>query len=189
MLQLKRLYKALSLDVCKLCMKYGESVDHLFLHCPLTLGLWYRLFRLTKMDLTPSKSICDTMTITYKGLGSSRRGLVLRQATCLAWICVMWRKEMLGLFKARQGLQRFFRIPFISLLLFGPLASQLLRAFPLIWFNLISYQCVVPRVCISKERLLFIFTIWFMLSIWYGSIWLVITLYLGLLTTLEVPFV
>ena len=40
-------------------------------------------------------------------------------------------KEMRNFFKIRQGLQRFFGIPFISLLPFGPLMSQLLRAFPL----------------------------------------------------------
>ena len=39
MLQLRRPYKALSLDIYKLCMEYRESIDHLFLHCPLTMGL------------------------------------------------------------------------------------------------------------------------------------------------------
>ncbi|RVW35114.1 putative ribonuclease H protein [Vitis vinifera] len=33
LLQLRRPYKALSPDICKLCMKHGETVDHLFLHC------------------------------------------------------------------------------------------------------------------------------------------------------------
>ncbi|RVW42142.1 Transposon TX1 uncharacterized 149 kDa protein [Vitis vinifera] len=35
LLQLRRPYKALSPDICKLCMKHGETVDHLFLHCSL----------------------------------------------------------------------------------------------------------------------------------------------------------
>ena len=39
MLQLRRSYKALSSDVCLLCMESGETVDHIFLHCPLSLGL------------------------------------------------------------------------------------------------------------------------------------------------------
>ncbi|KAJ9689230.1 hypothetical protein PVL29_014744 [Vitis rotundifolia] len=50
LLQLRRPYKALSPDICKLCMRNGESVDHLFLHCPLTMGLWHKLFQLAKMD-------------------------------------------------------------------------------------------------------------------------------------------
>ena len=39
LLQLRRPHKALSPDICKLCMKHGETVDHLFLHCSLTMGL------------------------------------------------------------------------------------------------------------------------------------------------------
>ena len=39
LLQLRRPYKAFSPDICKLGMKHGESVDHLFLHCSLTMGL------------------------------------------------------------------------------------------------------------------------------------------------------
>ena len=39
LLQSRRPYKTLSPDICKLCMKHGESVDHLFLYCSLTLGL------------------------------------------------------------------------------------------------------------------------------------------------------
>ena len=50
LLQLRRPYKALSPDICILCMKHGESVDNLFLHCSLTMGLWHRLFQLAKMD-------------------------------------------------------------------------------------------------------------------------------------------
>ena len=60
-----------------LCMEHGELVDHLFLYCLLTLGLWHRLFRLAKLDWVPLKSICNIMTIAYKGLGSSGRDLVL----------------------------------------------------------------------------------------------------------------
>ncbi|RVW59655.1 putative ribonuclease H protein [Vitis vinifera] len=50
LLQLRRPHKALSPDICKLCMEQGESADHLFLHCSVTLGLWHRLFQLAKMD-------------------------------------------------------------------------------------------------------------------------------------------
>ena len=39
LLQLRRPHKAISPDICKLCMKQGESADHLFLHCSVTLGL------------------------------------------------------------------------------------------------------------------------------------------------------
>ena len=44
LLQLRRPSKALSLDWFILCRGSGETSDHLFLHCPFTLGLWHRLF-------------------------------------------------------------------------------------------------------------------------------------------------
>ena len=39
LLQLKRPYKAFSPDICKLCMRHEELVDHLFLYCYLMMGL------------------------------------------------------------------------------------------------------------------------------------------------------
>ncbi|RVW27814.1 putative mitochondrial protein [Vitis vinifera] len=76
MLQVRRPYKALSPDICILCMKHGESADHLFLHCSLTIGLWHRLFQLAKMDWVPPRSIYDMMFIKFKGFGNSKRGIV-----------------------------------------------------------------------------------------------------------------
>ncbi|RVW38668.1 hypothetical protein CK203_077505 [Vitis vinifera] len=72
LLQLRRPHKALSPDICKLCMEQGESADHLFLHCSVSLGLWHKLFQLAKMDWVPPKSISDMMFINYKGLASPR---------------------------------------------------------------------------------------------------------------------
>ena len=66
-----------------LCMKHGESVDHFFLYCSLTMGLWHKLFALTKLDWVHPMSICDMMTIAYKGLGNSSKGLVLWQNACM----------------------------------------------------------------------------------------------------------
>ncbi|RVW23395.1 Transposon TX1 uncharacterized 149 kDa protein [Vitis vinifera] len=74
MLQVRRPYKALSSDICILCMKHGESADHIFLHCSLTIGLWHRLFQLAKMDWVPPRSILDMMYIKFNGFGSSKRG-------------------------------------------------------------------------------------------------------------------
>ena len=43
-------------------------------------------------------SICDMMTIAYKGLGSSIRGLVLWQTACLALIWVLWQERNARIF-------------------------------------------------------------------------------------------
>ena len=75
LLQLRRPHKALSPDIYKLCIKQGESTDHL--HCSVSLGLWHKLFQLAKMDWVPPRSISDMMSIDYKGFGNSKRGVVL----------------------------------------------------------------------------------------------------------------
>ncbi|RVW23803.1 putative ribonuclease H protein [Vitis vinifera] len=89
LLQLRRPHKALSPDICKLCMEQGESADHLFLHCSMLLGLWHRLFQLAKMDWVPPRNISDMMFINYKGFGKSKKGLVLWQNACIALIWVV----------------------------------------------------------------------------------------------------
>ncbi|RVW33884.1 hypothetical protein CK203_082946 [Vitis vinifera] len=74
MLQVRRPYKALSPDICILCIKHGESADHLFLHCSLTIGLWHRLFQLAKMDWVSPRSIYDMMSIKLKASVILREG-------------------------------------------------------------------------------------------------------------------
>ena len=104
LLQLRIPYKVLSPDICKLCMRQGESTDHLFLHCSLTMGLWHRLFQLAKMDWVPLRSISDMMSIN-KGFGISKRRIVLWQNTCIALIWVVWRERNATIFedKARNS--------------------------------------------------------------------------------------
>ena len=89
LLQLRRPNKALSPDICKLCMKHGETVYHLFLHCSLTMGLWHRLFQLAKMDWVPPRSIFDRISTNFNGFGFSKREIVLWQAACIALIWVV----------------------------------------------------------------------------------------------------
>ncbi|RVW26228.1 Transposon TX1 uncharacterized 149 kDa protein [Vitis vinifera] len=116
LLQLRRPHKALSPDICKLCMEQGESADHLFLHCSVTLGLWHRLFQLAKMDWVPPKSISDMMFINYKGFGKSKRGLVLWQNACIALIWVVWRERNARIFedKARNSENLWDSIHFLA---------------------------------------------------------------------------
>ena len=90
MLQLRRSYKALNPSVCLLRMESGETVNHIFLHCPLSLRLWHRLLSLAHMDWVPPRIICDMMIISYRGLGNSGRGMVLWQFACLALMWVVW---------------------------------------------------------------------------------------------------
>ena len=82
-----------------LCMKHGESVDHLFLYCSLTMGLWHILFQLAKMDWVPSRSISDMLSINYNGSSLSKRGIMLCQAVSIALIWVVWRERNARIFE------------------------------------------------------------------------------------------
>ena len=74
-------------------MQSGETIDRIFLHCPLSLGLWHKLFSLVHMDWVPPKSICNMMIISYRGLGNTDKGKVLRQFACLALMWIVWQKR------------------------------------------------------------------------------------------------
>ena len=63
-LQLRRPQKFLNSHCCILCKGSEESIDYLFLHCPLTLGLWHELFSLAKMDWVLPLSIGGMMIIS-----------------------------------------------------------------------------------------------------------------------------
>lgn len=75
-------------------------VDHIFLHCPLSLRLWHKLFNLVHMDWVLPRSICDMIIISCRGLRNSNRGKVLWQFACLAlmWV-VWWEKKNTWIFK------------------------------------------------------------------------------------------
>ena len=49
MLQMRRSNKALSLNQCAMCLENRKSVDYHFLHCPIALRLWQRLFDLLRL--------------------------------------------------------------------------------------------------------------------------------------------
>ncbi|RVW98405.1 Transposon TX1 uncharacterized 149 kDa protein [Vitis vinifera] len=108
LLQLRRPYKALSPDI--------SSQD----------------------GLGSLRSISDMLSINYNGFGLSKRGTVLWQAACITIIWVVWRKEMRGSLRIKQGIQRVFGILFISLLLFGLFVSRSLKGLSLLCYNLIG---------------------------------------------------
>ena len=70
-----------------------RAVDHIFLYCPSSLGLWHKVFGLANMDWVPPRSICDMMIISYRGLGIFSRGNVLWQFACLALMWVVWQER------------------------------------------------------------------------------------------------
>ena len=74
MLQLRRPIKALNPNWCILCRKSSEIIDHLFLHFPITLGLWHKIFSQAGMDWVQPSSISDMLVISFKCFGNSITG-------------------------------------------------------------------------------------------------------------------
>ena len=144
LLQLRRPHKALSPDICKLCMKQRESTDHL--HCSMSLGLWHKLFQLAKMDWVPPRSISDMMSINYKGFGKSKRGIVLWQNACITIIWVVWQERNARIFedKARNSENLWDFIHFLASL--WAFCSAVFKGIPL---NVLQLDWLA--VCSSNE--------------------------------------
>lgn len=51
-------------------MSHGESIDHLFLDCSMTIELWYKFLRLTNLVWVPFRSVRDILTISFGGWGA-----------------------------------------------------------------------------------------------------------------------
>ena len=111
LLQVRRPYKSLSPHWCILCKGNGETTDHLFLHSPLTLGLWHMLFRLAHMDWVPPRNIRDMMIISFRGLGNSLRDKTLWQITCLTIIWIVWHERNVRTFEEASCSVAFKEVP------------------------------------------------------------------------------
>ena len=90
MLQVRRSYKSLSAHWCILYQGSGESIDHIFLHYLIMLGLWHKLFTIANMDWVPSRSIGDRLVILFRRLGNLIRGKTLWHNTCLTVLWIVW---------------------------------------------------------------------------------------------------
>ncbi|KAJ9676364.1 hypothetical protein PVL29_025068 [Vitis rotundifolia] len=104
-LQLRRPYKSLCPQWCILCKGNGESIDHLFLHCPVTIGLWHKLFNLAGLVWVPPRSFVDMLVIAFKGLGNSLRGKTLWQIACLTLVWMVWQERNKRIFEEKGRME------------------------------------------------------------------------------------
>ncbi|RVW99862.1 Transposon TX1 uncharacterized 149 kDa protein [Vitis vinifera] len=128
-LQLRRPFKSLCPQWCILCKGNGESIDHLFLHCPVTIGLWNKLFKLDGLDWVPPRSFEDMLVIAFKGLGNSLRGKTLWQVACLTLVWIVWQERNNRIFEDKGRSEEMLWDLICSIPLFGLLVLQLLEEF------------------------------------------------------------
>jgi len=60
---------------CVMCKKYGESVDHLLLHCDVARVVWSSFYSLFEMEWAMTSSVLDLLSgwSTLLGCGSVNR--------------------------------------------------------------------------------------------------------------------
>ncbi|RVW57133.1 hypothetical protein CK203_091671 [Vitis vinifera] len=148
---LSKTYKSLCPQWCILCKGNGESIDHLFLHCPVTIGLWHKLFNLAGLAWVPPRSIEDMLVIAFKGLGNFLRGKTLWQIACLILLWMVWQERNNRIFEDKgrteemlEDLIMFFSflwasctatfrgVPLIFVLWEGPLILLLVSSLSLV---------------------------------------------------------
>ncbi|KAG6734527.1 hypothetical protein I3842_01G276700 [Carya illinoinensis] len=74
------------MDLCYLCKKQGESVDHLLLHCEVTRGLWNEIFRKMDVAWVMPPWVVDLLACWKELQGCPQMAAVWKMIS----LCIMW---------------------------------------------------------------------------------------------------
>jgi hypothetical protein len=76
---------------CCMCLREGESVDHLFLHCSMAADLWSLVFGLFGVQWVMPRSVLDLFSCWLGQLGRHDHALVWKMIPhCVLWC--LWRE-------------------------------------------------------------------------------------------------
>ena len=79
------------LDWCYMCKCSGESVDHLFLHCPVAMDLWSMVFGLFGVSWVVLQSVVGLLTCWQGRFGRHRNGYIwLTVPHCINCCCLFF---------------------------------------------------------------------------------------------------
>jgi hypothetical protein len=77
---------------CCLCKSNGESVDHLFIHCPMATDMWWMVFGMFGVQWVMPRTIMDLFSCWSGRLGSHDTVLVWKMIPhCLIWC--LWHER------------------------------------------------------------------------------------------------
>jgi hypothetical protein len=80
-----------------MCLRDGESVDHLFLHCSMAADLWSLVFGLFGVQWVMPRSVLDLFSCWLGQLGHHDHALVWKMIPhCVLWC--LWRERNARLF-------------------------------------------------------------------------------------------
>lgn len=103
MVQRRRPYLCLSPHWCLMCKKDDESVDHLFLHCPVAFTLWLRLCRGGNLSWVIPATCVALFWKKHKYFGGRKWDVILGRCAMLAIIWVVWIKRNRWVFEDTRG--------------------------------------------------------------------------------------
>ena len=87
-----RKMKVLILDWCYMCKCNGESVDYLFLHCPVAMDMWAMVFGWFGVSWVMPQSVVGFLACWQGSFGHHRNGYIwLMVSHCLLWC--FWRER------------------------------------------------------------------------------------------------
>ena len=139
MLQLRRPFKVLSYNWYILSRRNSERIDHLFLHCPITLGLWHRILS--------QSGYCQVVFVIWRWSPSSVLWIQLEVGlfggSRISLCCRLYEEKVtLGFSRTLGGCTSHCGICFIPIFLFGFTVQKILN--PTLWalFNLVGSQFV-----------------------------------------------
>ena len=107
------------LNWCYMCKRNGESVDHLFLHCPFALDLWSMVLGLFGVSWVMLRTVLGLLWCWQGSFGRHRNGCIWSIIPhCLLWC--LWRERNSRCFKDTER-----SIPDLKLLFFRTLRDWL----------------------------------------------------------------
>ena len=104
------------LDWCYMCKCNGESVDHLFLHCPIAMDMWAMVFGLFGVSWVMPQSVVGLLACWQGSFGRHRNGYIwLMVPDCLLWC--LWRERNNRCFENKERFMSDLKLFFFRTLM------------------------------------------------------------------------
>ncbi|KAI5347538.1 hypothetical protein L3X38_000425 [Prunus dulcis] len=88
---------------CVLCKGHEENADHLFLHCPFSLNLWWSLIREVKAIWVIPKDCFSLISTRLDALGKGKKALILWGCLGHSLLWNIWHERNRTIFDDYSG--------------------------------------------------------------------------------------
>jgi hypothetical protein len=141
------------INICYMCKKTGESVDHLLLHCDVASALWSSLFSRFRMSWVMPRWVIDLLTRWW--FSGRPRSAAVWKMTPICFFWCLWRERNNRSFEDLEStleeiLSSFYLCTF-GLRLISTLCLLLLLIFSLAFLFII--RCFLVYSQCTKGRL------------------------------------